>query len=115
MDIESSKLLHITDDPDQLANCDVYIITVPTPIDEQSKPDLNPILSATTLISDYINEGDTIIYESTVYPGLTEEICAPLIEKNTSLEYNKDFSAVIVQKGLILVTKIIRLETLQKL
>ena len=91
LDIESSKLLHITDDPDQLANCDVYIITVPTPIDEQSKPDLNPILSATTLISDYINEGDTIIYESTVYPGLTEEICAPLIEKNTSLEYNKDF------------------------
>ena len=89
--IKDSELLSITNDANALSDCTVYIVTVPTPIDKDSKPDLKPILSATTLLSKYIDKGDTVIYESTVYPGLTEEVCVPLIEEVSSMKYNKDF------------------------
>ena len=91
MNIKDSELLSITNDANALSDCTVYIVTVPTPIDKDSKPDLKPILSATTLLSKYIDKGDTVIYESTVYPGLTEEVCVPLIEEVSSMKYNKDF------------------------
>ena len=70
---------------------DIFIITVPTPIDKNKKPDLTPLASSTKDISKYIKKGDIIIYESTVYPGCTEEFCVPIIEKYSSFKYNKDF------------------------
>ena len=74
-----------------ISQADIFIITVPTPIDENKKPDLAPLASATMDISRYIKKGSVIIYESTVYPGCTEEFCVPIIEKHSSLKFNKDF------------------------
>lgn len=74
-----------------ITQADIFIITVPTPIDENKKPDLAPLASATMDISRYIKKGSVIIYESTVYPGCTEEFCVPIIEKHSSLKFNKDF------------------------
>ena len=76
---------------DDISQADIYIITVPTPIDENKKPNLNPLWAATKNISKYIKKGDIIIYESTVYPGCTEEFCVPIIEKYSSLKFNEDF------------------------
>ncbi|RXG16082.1 UDP-N-acetyl-D-galactosamine dehydrogenase [Leeuwenhoekiella aestuarii] len=85
--------LFCTADSDHLAESNVYIITVPTPIDQNNNPDLSPLVSASQLVSKYLKKGDIVIYESTVYPGVTEEICIPILEKETGLVYNKDFYA----------------------
>ncbi|RXG29045.1 nucleotide sugar dehydrogenase [Leeuwenhoekiella marinoflava] len=85
--------LFCTAEPDDLADSDIYIITVPTPIDENNNPDLSPLINASQLVSKYLKKGDVVIYESTVYPGVTEEICIPILEKETGLVYNKDFYA----------------------
>ncbi len=74
-----------------LANSDVFIVTVPTPIYSNNKPDLSHIINATNLISQYINKKTLIIYESTVYPGVTEEVCVPILEKVSKLKLNRDF------------------------
>ena len=73
----------------QLAN--IYIITVPTPIDEHKKPDLRPLEKSSTTIGKVLKRGDIVIYESTVYPGCTEEVCVPILEQNSNLVFNKDF------------------------
>ena len=83
--------LEIISNIDGISQADIFIITVPTPIDENKKPDLAPLASATMDISRYIKKGSVIIYESTVYPGCTEEFCVPIIEKHSSLKFNKDF------------------------
>lgn len=83
--------LQLTDDPKQLAQSNVYIVTVPTPVDEFKKPDFRPLLSATETISYVLNKGDIVIFESTVYPGASEELCVPILEQNSKLEFNKDF------------------------
>ena len=83
--------LKISSNIDDISQADIYIITVPTPIDENKKPNLNPLGAATKNISKYIKKGDIIIYESTVYPGCTEEFCVPIIEKYSSLKFNEDF------------------------
>lgn len=88
-----NKNLLLTNTLDDLSSCNVYIITVPTPIDEHNKPDLTPLISASTLISRVINVGDIVIYESTVYPGATEEDCIPVIESGSGLTFNVDFFA----------------------
>lgn len=86
----SSRLLFTSNKNDlETANC--YIITVPTPIDRSKKPDLKPLINATTIISKFIKKGDLIIYESTVYPGCIEEQCVPLIENLSRLKFNKEF------------------------
>ena len=74
-----------------IESSNVKIITVPTPIDKNKKPDLNPVLNATKLVAKYLKKGDIVIYESTVYPGVTEEICVPLIEKKSGLNFNSGF------------------------
>ena len=74
-----------------IKNCNIYIITVPTPIDVFKTPDLNPLKSATEMIGPMIKKGDIIIYESTVFPGCTEEVCVPLLEKESDLKFNEDF------------------------
>lgn len=80
-----------TNNSSDLKNNEIYIITVPTPVKTNKKPDLAPLLSSTKLICKYIKKNDLIIYESTMYPGLTDEVLIPLIEKKTKLKINKDF------------------------
>lgn len=77
--------------PADLADCTVYIVTVPTPIDAREQPDLGPLRSASTLIASVLKPGDLVIYESTVYPGTTEEVCVPLLEAGSGLRFNQDF------------------------
>ncbi len=83
--------LKFTSDLSKIAQCNVYIITVPTPIDKGNNPDLSPLLMASTSVGKIMTAGDIVIYESTVYPGATEEICVPMLEKHSGLQYNKDF------------------------
>jgi len=80
-----------TSDIQSAKDCNVYIITVPTPIDKLNKPDLTPLLKASKTVGSVLNSGDIVIYESTVYPGVTEEICAPELERSSGLEFNRDF------------------------
>jgi len=87
---ESINLTFTTQDSD-LKDCNYYIVTVPTPIDKNNRPDLTPLIKASELIGNIINKGDIVIYESTVYPGCTEEDCIPVIEKVSGLVFNKDF------------------------
>lgn len=88
---DSRRGLYITDNSEDLIDSDYYIITVPTPIDHNHKPDLSALLQATELVASNIKTGAIVILESTVYPGLTEEVCIPLIENVSGLSYNRDF------------------------
>ena len=74
-----------------LSECNVYIITVPTPIDSSKQPDLSPLIEASKTVGNALSADDIVIYESTVYPGVTEEICVPILEKSSGLKFNKDF------------------------
>ena len=88
--LNSSNLV-LTDNEEMLFSADIYIVTVPTPIDSDKKPDLSPLLNATRTIAKKINKGNIIIYESTVFPGCTEDICANEIEKISKYKFNSDF------------------------
>ena len=88
---QESKQLTFTNDVNDIANCNVYIITVPTPIDEYKKPNLIPLTTASETVGKFLQKDDLVIYESTVYPGATEEVCIPILEKFSGLEFNKDF------------------------
>ncbi len=92
-ELAGAERLRFTDQIEDVAHCNVYIVTVPTPIDDFKKPDLRPLLSASEAIGRVIKPGDVVIYESTVYPGATEEDCIPVIERVSSLTYNEDFFA----------------------
>jgi UDP-N-acetyl-D-galactosamine dehydrogenase len=81
----------ITSSIENIKDCNVFIITVPTPINEDKTPDLAPIISATKLIGKIIKSGSIVIYESTVYPGVTDDICTPILEDKSNLAFNKDF------------------------
>jgi UDP-N-acetyl-D-galactosamine dehydrogenase len=85
--------LSFTDQLDDLAECTTFIVTVPTPIDEHKRPDLTPLLRASEAIGKVLKPGDIVIYESTVYPGATEEDCVPVLEKTSGLTFNQDFFA----------------------
>jgi UDP-N-acetyl-D-galactosamine dehydrogenase len=86
----NSKLIKFTNTLENHVS-DVYIIAVPTPIDKQKNPDLTPLISASKIVGKILKEGDTVIYESTVYPGCTEEVCVPILEKESGLIFNKNF------------------------
>ncbi|MDZ4262827.1 MAG: nucleotide sugar dehydrogenase, partial [Pseudomonadota bacterium] len=88
-----AKLLSYTSESADLADCNVYIVTVPTPIDEFNRPDLSPLIGASTTIGKLLKKDDVVIYESTVYPGATEEVCIPILERLSGLTYNQDFYA----------------------
>jgi UDP-N-acetyl-D-glucosamine/UDP-N-acetyl-D-galactosamine dehydrogenase len=92
-DCTSSKGLYLTHEIRQLQKCNVFIITVPTPVDKHKRPDLNPLLKVSRMISKILKKGDTVIYESTVYPGVTEDECVPALEYGSGLRYNIDFFA----------------------
>ena len=89
--------LVLTSDYHKLSNCNIYIITVPTPITQFKTPDLSYLISASEAIGGILRKGDIVIYESTVYPGCTEEECVPVLEKHSRLKFNKDFIVVILQ------------------
>lgn len=80
-------------DLEDLKSCNFYIVTVPTPIDEFKQPDLTPLVKASESIAKVLKKGDVVVYESTVYPGATEEVCIPVLEKNSGLKFNQDFYA----------------------
>ena len=89
--LESGNGLLPSFNAEDLTSCNVFIVTVPTPIDESKKPDLRPLISASTLIGKYLKRKDIVIYESTTYPGCTEEDCVPVLEKVSGLKFNEDF------------------------
>ncbi len=82
-----------TTDEAEISDCNVYVVAVPTPVDVNNRPDLTPLLSASEIVGRVISKGDVVIYESTVYPGVTEEECIPVVERVSGLAYNKDFFA----------------------
>ena len=90
-ELRQSKDLIFSSDPEALKDCNFYIVTVPTPINKDKRPDLGPLLSASMLIARFLAKGDVVVYESTVYPGATEEDCVPLLEQGSGLLLNKDF------------------------
>lgn len=83
--------LALTSSLQDLATCNHFIITVPTPVDNNNKPDLSALVAASTAVAGILKKGDVVIYESTVFPGATEEVCVPIIEKQSGLAFNKDF------------------------
>jgi UDP-N-acetyl-D-galactosamine dehydrogenase len=87
---EASQLIFASD-VDALKDCDIFIVTVPTPVDKTNRPNLNPLISASMMVGSVMRPGAIVIYESTVYPGCTEEICVPALEKASGLTFNKDF------------------------
>lgn len=90
-ELREAKHLTYTTDLQYLKSCNVYIVTVPTPIDAQKRPDLTPLIKASETVGKIISKGDIVIYESTVYPGATEEDCVPVVERVSGLKFNQDF------------------------
>ena len=92
-ELAQAAQLSYTANLEDLKNCNFFIVTVPTPIDEFKQPDLTPLVKASTSIGQVLNAGDIVVYESTVYPGATEEVCIPVLEKVSGLTFNQDFYA----------------------
>ena len=90
-ELRQATLLTYSTDSEALRLCNVFIVTVPTPIDEHNQPDLTPLIRASETIGTVLKQGDIVIYESTVYPGATEEECVPVLEKKSGLKFNQDF------------------------
>lgn len=90
-EISSASQLRFSSAIEVLAECNIFIVTVPTPIDKFKAPDLSPLLRASSMLGKIIKKGDIVIYESTVYPGCTEEDCVPVLEKESGLKFNEDF------------------------
>tara|TARA_B110000008_G_scaffold279239_1_gene325572 strand:+ start:3409 stop:4683 length:1275 start_codon:yes stop_codon:yes gene_type:complete len=90
-ELKASKGLRFSSNAEDLSNCNCFIITVPTPVDVHKKPDLSPLMSASSLVGTFLKEGDIVIYESTVYPGATEDDCVPVLEQESLLKFNVDF------------------------
>lgn len=86
-----AKQLSYTSEIEATKDCNIFIITVPTPIDDKNQPDLTPIESSSRTVASVLKKGDIVIYESTVYPGVTEDVCAPILEQVSGLKYNEDF------------------------
>ncbi|ALJ15647.1 Vi polysaccharide biosynthesis protein VipA/TviB [Sphingopyxis macrogoltabida] len=91
-ELEAAKLLTLSNNSDDLRDCNIFIVTVPTPIDQHKRPDLRPLISASETVGAVLKAGDIVIYESTVYPGCTEEDCVPILERRSGLVFNRDFT-----------------------
>ena len=88
----TSKWLHFTDKVEDLRSADFHIVTVPTPIDASKQPNLGPLQCASAMIGSILKKGDIVVYESTVYPGVTEDVCIPVLEETSSLKWKVDFN-----------------------
>lgn len=91
--IEAQNGLYISSNAGDLSQANIYVVTVPTPTDELNKPIFTPLIKASETVGNVLKKGDIVIYESTVYPGVTEEICVPILEKHSGLKFNEDFFA----------------------
>jgi UDP-N-acetyl-D-glucosamine/UDP-N-acetyl-D-galactosamine dehydrogenase len=92
-ELKEAKFLRYTSNSTDLAQAQVYIVTVPTPVDQANRPDMMPLVRASETVGQALKKGDVVIYESTVYPGATEEVCVPVLEKTSGLRFNADFYA----------------------
>jgi UDP-N-acetyl-D-galactosamine dehydrogenase len=92
-ELKALSTLKFTTNVEDLKNCNTYIVTVPTPIDKHKQPDLTPLIKASEMLGSILKKGDLVIYESTVYPGATEDDCVPVLEKNSGLTFNQGFYA----------------------
>lgn len=92
-ELKAATKLSYTTDLDAVKNCNFFIVTVPTPVDEHKRPDLTPLIKASHSVGKVLKKGDIVVYESTVYPGATEEDCVPILEKESGLKFNTDFYA----------------------
>ena len=105
-DLLKLNKINFSDNINLLSKCNIFIIAVPTPVNKKNKPDLKNLKKACILVSKVMKKKSIVIFESTVYPGVTEKICAPILEKNSDLKFNKDFFVDIHLKEL---TQVIRL------
>ena len=117
-EIGDSKLksvnIHLTSDPKELSRADIIIIAVPTPIDGARTPDFAPLVSASTLVGSNMKKGSIVVYESTVYPGATEEVCIPVLEENSNMKFKQDFTCGYSPERINPADKVHRLETIIK-
>ncbi len=90
-ELEEARFLRVTQDPVELEHAEFIIVAVPTPINAARQPDLGPLESASVTVGKYLKRGATVIYESTVYPGATEEVCVPILEKMSGMRWRQDF------------------------
>ena len=114
-ELQEAVYLSFANNLDEIADCDIYIVTVPTPIKSDKTPDLGPLLSASQMIGKVLGKGDIVIYESTVYPGCTEEDCAPILAAESGLSYNKDFFCGYSPERINLAIKVGASQILSKL
>ncbi|RKQ40368.1 nucleotide sugar dehydrogenase, partial [Enterobacter sp. R1(2018)] len=113
-ELKQASLLNYTSELIKISDADIYIVTVPTPVDKHFKPDLSPLIKASQMLGKVVKQGNIIIYESTVYPGATEDDCIPEIEKVSGLKYNVDFYAGYSPERINPGDKINRLTTIKK-
>ena len=113
-ELKGSAQLSFSDKPADLSGCNIFIVTVPTPIDEYKRPDLRPLEAASRTVGRAIAQGGVVIFESTVYPGATEEVCVPIIERESGLVFNRDFHAGYSPERINPGDKQHRLETIMK-
>ena len=117
-EVESSELktsrVNFTDDIEAIKNADFYIICVPTPVDKMNTPDLTPLISATKTVATVLKKGDIVVYESTVYPGCTEDVCVPILEEISNLKFKQDFEAGFSPERINPGDKNNRFETIKK-
>lgn len=90
-ELQSARRLTFSSELSALSACNIYIVTVPTPVDKVNRPDLTPLQKASETVGKVLKAGDIVIYESTVYPGATEEVCVPVLERVSGLIFNEDF------------------------
>ncbi|TAM29797.1 MAG: Vi polysaccharide biosynthesis UDP-N-acetylglucosamine C-6 dehydrogenase TviB [Rhodanobacter sp.] len=114
-ELAAAAQLRFATTPADIADCNVFIVTVPTPVDEANRPDLRPLENASATIGAVLKRGDIVIYESTVYPGTTEEICVPLLEQASGLRFNQDFTCGYSPERINPSDKQHRLPTIQKI
>ena len=112
--LKSAKYLNFSSNLNEITKSNVYIVTVPTPIDDYKTPDLKPLEGASKMIGEILKKGDVVIYESTVFPGCTEEVCVPLLEKFSGLVFNRDFFCGYSPERIVPGDKINTLTTIQK-
>ena len=113
--LELAESLTFSDDESDLDECDVFIVTVPTPIDRSNQPDLSPLEQASRLIGRHLDRGNIVVYESTVFPGATEEICVPILEEASGLAFNSDFFCGYSPERINPGDKVNTLTTIQKI
>ncbi len=113
-ELKQASHLRFTHDTAQLSEANLFIVTVPTPIDDYKQPDLTPLVRASETIAKVLKKGDIVVYESTVYPGATEEVCVPVLERVSGLRFNEDFYAGYSPERINPGDKVHRLPSIRK-